>query len=357
MNDAQDLRRASMNDAQDGRRASMNDAQDGQRASATAAGEQPGRGRAGRARVVVSGASGLIGGALVASLRRDGVEVLRLVRRQARQSDEVSWSPGEPSDGSVPLDPAALAGADAVVCLNGASIGRLPWTRGYREVLRRSRIAPTRTIATAIRALGADAPAFLSASAVGVYGDRPGERLTESSRAPRGAERTFLGELCEEWEREALAAGPHSRVVLLRTAPLLHRRGVLKPLIALTRFGLSGPLGTGRQFWPWISLDDEVRAIRHLIDSELSGPVNLVGPTPASANDTGRALADAMHRPFLLPAPAWALRLGLGREAADSLLLADALVQPRALLDSGFAFAHATPEDAIASALSAPAAG
>jgi len=315
------------------------------------AGEQVGRDRAGRARVVVSGASGLIGGALVASLRRDGIEAVRLVRRPAQNSDEVSWAPGEAA-----LDPAVLAGAAAVVCLNGASIGRLPWTKDYRDRLRESRIAPTRAIAAAVRELGADAPAFLSASAVGFYGDRPGERLTESSRAARGPERTFLGGLCEEWEREALAAGPHARVVLLRTAPLLHRRGVLKPLIALTRFGLSGPLGSGRQFWPWISLDDEVRAIRYLIDSDLSGPVNLVGPTPASANDTGRALAAAMHRPFLLPAPAWALRLGLGREAADSLLLADARVQPRALLDSGFAFTHATPEAAIASALSAPAA-
>ncbi|MBL3686028.1 TIGR01777 family protein [Leucobacter zeae] len=315
----------------------MSDAQEGRRTDAS---------RRGAARVVVSGASGLIGSALVDSLRADGIDVVRLVRRPARASDEFSWAPGE-----APLDPDALAGADAVVCLNGASIGRLPWTRSYRSELRRSRIAPTRTIAAALRELGPAAPALLAASAVGVYGDRPGERLTESSRGARGAERTFLGELCEEWEREALAAGPGARVVLLRTAPLLHRRGVLKPLVALTRFGLSGPLGSGRQFWPWISLEDEVRAIRHLIDSDFAGPVNLVGPRPATANETGRALARAMRRPFLVPAPAWALRLGLGRDAADSLLLADARVEPSALVDTGFAFAHPTPESAIAAAL------
>lgn len=292
--------------------------------------------------VIVSGGSGLIGQELVRALRADGARVVQLVRRRARTADEVEWLTDE-----APLDPAVLEGATAVVNLNGASIGRLPWTGRYREMLRESRIAPTRTLAAAIRALGANAPALVSASAVGFYGDRPGAELTESS----GPGQTFLAQLCVEWEAAALASGPHARVALLRTAPILHPRGVLKPMIALTRFGLSGPLGGGEQIWPWISLEDEVRAIRHLIGTEISKPVNLCGPVKASANEIGRALARSMHRPYAIPSPAWALRLGLGRDAADSLLLADAAATPRVLLDSGFEFSHETAEQAVAASL------
>lgn len=297
------------------------------------------------AHVVIAGASGLIGGALTWSLQADGIRVTRLVRRPPQAPDEVEWHPGSDA-----LDPAALAGADAVVGLNGASIGRLPWTPSYRETLRESRLAPTRTLAAAIRQLGSDAPAFLSASATGFYGDRPGEILSEDS----GPGTTFLAELCVEWEGAALAAGPSARVVHLRTAPLLHRQGVLKPLITLTNLGLSGPLGNGRQVWPWISLDDEVRAIRHLIDSTVSGPVNLTGPGTATASEIGRELAAAMRRPFLVPAPAWALRLGLGRDAADALLLPDANTVPSALEHSGFSFHHPTAAAAIVAALAEP---
>ncbi|MEJ6488410.1 TIGR01777 family oxidoreductase [Leucobacter sp. USCH14] len=297
---------------------------------------------AARPRVVVSGASGLIGAALVRSLEADGVSVTRLVRRAPRRPREVEWRPG-----TAALDPAILAGARAVVCLNGASIGRLPWTRAYRDTLLASRIAPTRTIAAALRELGTDAPPLLSASAVGYYGDRPNERLSESS----GPGSTFLADVCVAWESAAREAGPGVRVVLLRTAPLIERGGVLKPLLLLTRLGLSGPLGGGEQHWPWISLTDEVRAIRHLIDSDVSGPVNLTGPTPATANDTGWALARTLRRPFLVPAPSWALRLALGRDAADSLLLSDAEVAPDALLASGFRFTHRTVEEAVDAAL------
>ncbi len=292
-------------------------------------------------RVVVAGSSGLIGSALVASLSADGAEVVRLVRRPARAADEVEWL----TDGR-PLDPGVLDGADAVVGLNGASIARLPWTSGYRRTLHRSRIEPARVLATALARLGAGAPAFLSGSAVGIYGDRPGERLDESSATGS----TFLAGLCQEWEAAARAVAPHSRVVLLRTAPLLHRRGVLRPMLTLTRLGLAGPLGSGRQIWPWISLDDEVRAIRHLIGADIDGAVNLCGPVPATANDIGRGLARAMHRPYLLPAPAWALRTALG-DAADSLLLPDADVRPRALIDSGFVFAHETYQQALTAEL------
>lgn len=293
-------------------------------------------------RIVLAGASGLIGGALVHALRVDGFRTVQLVRRPAHGPDEIEWLTSD-----APLPPDALAGAAAVVGLNGASIGRLPWTPAYRDTLRRSRLEPTAALATALRRLGVDAPPLLSASAVGYYGDRPGEALDERS----GPGSTFLADLCRDWEAAALAAGPHSRVVLLRTAPLLHRRGVLQPLIALTRLGLSGPLGSGRQIWPWITLADHVRAVRHLIAADVEGPVNLTGPEPATANDIGRELARSLHRPFALPAPAWALRLGLGRAAADSLLLADARVAPAVLERSGFEFAHRTHVDAVAAAL------
>lgn len=292
-------------------------------------------------RIVVSGASGLIGSALVSSLRADGAEVTTLVRRTPRTETELPW---DPADGA--LDPDVLAGADAVVALGGASVGRLPWTRGYRRELIDSRLQSTRTLTTALRALRTDAPAFLSASAVGYYGSAPGEVLTED--APAG--RTFLADLAARWEAEARRAEEHTRVALLRTAPVIHRRGVLRPLIQLTRFGVAGPLGPGAQIWPWISLDDEVRAIRHVIEAKLSGPVNLSGPTPASANDIGRAVARRMGRPFWLPAPSWALRLALGA-AADSLLLSDADVRPAVLEGSGFDFRHATAAEAVAAAL------
>ncbi len=291
--------------------------------------------------IIVSGSSGLVGSALVRSLRTDDIGVTRLVRHEPRAVDEVRWDPQQP------LDPAVLAGASAVVNLNGASIGRLPWTGGYRQQLVESRIRSTATLAAAIRQLGRAAPLFVSASAVGYYGDRPGERLTESASVGD----TFLAELSADWEATALNVGPDARVALLRTAPILHPQGVLKPLVLLTKLGVSGPLGGGKQIWPWISLTDEVRAIRHVIDRGLTGPVNLTGPEPASANDIGRAIAAELSRPYVVPAPKWALRLALGRDAADSLLLSDANVAPEALLESGFEFEHPTVQRAVASAL------
>lgn len=289
-------------------------------------------------RVVVGGASGLIGSALVESLRADGVSVTRLVRRAPERPDEVEWLTTPSS-----LDPAVLAGADAVVGLNGASIGRFPWTRAYKSQLVWSRITPTRALARAARELGTDAPHLVSASAVGYYGTAPGVRLTEHS--PRGE--SFLADLCGEWEGAALAAGPHARVSLLRTAPVVHPDGVLKPLLLLTRLGAGGPIGRGTQAWPWISLEDQVRAIRHVIETRIEGPVNLAGPTRATAHDLGFAVAVRMNRPYLVRAPAWAMKLVLGRDATQALLTADMHVVPEVLEESGFAFRHRTVEDAV----------
>ncbi|MDQ1129099.1 TIGR01777 family oxidoreductase [Microbacterium sp. SORGH_AS_0888] len=295
-------------------------------------------------RVVLAGASGLIGTALAASLRSDGFTVTRLVRRPVSAPDEARWAPGEEA-----LDPEILRGATAVVGLSGASVGHFPWTPRYKSTLLWSRLSPTRTLASAIRVLGADAPAFVNASAVGYYGSR-GRGLRED--APAGS--SFLAEVCAAWEREALRAGEHARVAMLRTAPVVHAEGVLKPLLLLTRLGLAGPIGRGTQVWPWISLEDEVRAIRHVIDADIAGPVNLTGPARATANDLGFALAVRMNRPFLVRAPAWGMKLVLGADATEALLTCDLEVEPAVLTASGFAFRQPTVEDAVAAALPRP---
>tara|TARA_R110002020_G_scaffold4611_5_gene19997 strand:- start:1317 stop:2213 length:897 start_codon:yes stop_codon:yes gene_type:complete len=293
-------------------------------------------------RVVIAGASGLIGRTLTDNLLADGVEVTTLVRREPQGPSEVRWLDGSP------LDPSVLEGATAVVNLNGASIGRIPWTSSYKRTLVSSRLEATGVLAKALRTLGDNAPAFVSASAIGYYGSVPGRELREDAGPGDG----FLSDLCVEWEATARTAGS-ARVALLRTAPVVHPESVLKPLILLTRFGLSGPMGRGTQVWPWISLVDEVRAIRHVIDAQLEGPVNLSGPTRATANDLGFALARRMNRPYILRAPAWALRLGLGRDMADAVLLVDAHVVPAALEASGFTFTHTTVDEAVAAVIPA----
>ncbi|MDQ1126899.1 uncharacterized protein (TIGR01777 family) [Microbacterium sp. SORGH_AS 505] len=292
-------------------------------------------------RVVVSGASGLIGRALIDSLVADGYAVTRLVRHPAQGPDEVTWSPGEK-----PLDPQVLAGAEAVVNFNGATIGRFPWTASYKKQLVWSRLRPTQTLARALRELGEDAPLFVSSSASGYY-PPDGHGRTFDETGPRGD--AFLSELCGEWEAAAVASG--ARTALLRTAPVVHRDGVLKPLLLLTKLGLSGPLGRGTQVWPWISLDDEIRGIRHVMDHSITGPVNLTGPERATANDLGFALARRLNRPYLLRAPLWAIRLVLGKDAVDALLATDSHVVPAVLLESRFEFHHPTVEDAVAAAV------
>lgn len=296
-------------------------------------------------RVVIAGASGLIGSALVDSLRADGVEVTSLVRHAPSGPHERQWL-----QDAAPLDPDVIAGADAVVCLNGASIGHFPWTPSYKSTLLWSRVTPTRTLAAAVRALGDDAPALVNASATGFYGSQPRVVLTESSDRGSG----LLADICVDWEAAARDAGDKARVALLRTAPVVHEQGVLKPLLLLTKLGVSGPIGRGTQVWPWISLDDEVRAIRHVIDSDIAGPVNLTGPTRATANDLGFALAQRMNRPYVLRAPVWGVKLALGKDATEALLTSDADVRPTVLEDTGYTFTHRTVEEAVASAVPAP---
>ncbi|CAH0204829.1 TIGR01777 family protein [Plantibacter sp. VKM Ac-2885] len=292
-------------------------------------------------RIVIGGASGLIGTALGRSLETDGHDVVRLVRRPARGAGEAEWDPL-----AGVLDPAVLSGADAVVNLSGASLGKLPWTAAYRSTILWSRLSATRTLVDAMNRAEQPPAAFLSGSAVGYYGDRPGETLTEDSSRGTG----FLADVVVAWEDSALAAPDAVRTVLLRNGIVVDLAGVLKPLAPLTRFGVAGPLGSGRQFWPWIGLQDEVRAITHLLTSTLSGPVNLCGPQAARADDLMFELARRMNRPYLLRVPKFALKALLG-DAADGLLLSDQRVEPRRLLDDGFTFSTPTVEQALAEAL------
>lgn len=292
-------------------------------------------------RIVIGGASGLIGTALGRSLETDGHDVVRLVRRPARGAGEAAWDPL-----AGVLDPAVLSGADAVVNLSGASLGKLPWTAAYRSTILWSRLSATRTLVDAMNRAEQPPAAFLSGSAVGYYGDRPGETLTEDSSRGAG----YLADVVVAWEDSALAAPDAVRTVLLRNGIVVDLAGVLKPLAPLTRFGVAGPLGSGRQFWPWIGLQDEVRAITHLLTSTLSGPVNLCGPQAARADDLMFELARRMNRPYLLRVPKFALKALLG-DAADGLLLSDQRVEPRRLLDDGFTFSTPTVEQALAEAL------
>ena len=297
--------------------------------------------------VAITGASGLIGTALTASLRADGIRVIHFVRRPATGPDEIEWNPGV--DG---VDPAGLRGVDAVVNLSGTGIGDKRWTEEYKRTLLSSRVGPTRTIAEAIAAARADGPRVLvSGSAVGYYGDT-GDRVVDES-APSGS--GYLARICQEWEAAAGAAvAAGARVVYLRTGLVLARDGgLLARLKPLFRFGLGGRLGSGRQYQPWISLVDEVRAIRFALDTEaVSGPMNATGPEPVTNREFTRDLARAVHRPAVAIVPAPALRLVLGEFADEGVLVGQRAV-PAALLEHGFAFEHATLPDALAWALGA----
>jgi uncharacterized protein (TIGR01777 family) len=292
-------------------------------------------------RIVVSGASGLIGQPLVQALRAGGHRVTTLVRRAPKNANEIRWNPdaGE-------LDAGALDGVDAVINLSGASIGRIPWTLPYRRELVSSRINATQLLAETMAGMSKPPATFLSGSAIGFYGDRPRVRLDDDS--PRGD--GFVPELVLAWEQAAALAPPQTRVVTLRTSVVVAKSGGLAPVRLLTAFGLGSRFGSGRQFWPWISLEDEVRAIVHLLSSSISGPVVLAGPTPATADEITRAYADILKRPRWLPVPAWAIRLGLG-DAGEHLLLADVQLQPVRLAAGGFEWRHRTVRDAIRAAL------
>jgi uncharacterized protein len=293
-------------------------------------------------RILVSGATGFIGTELVRALEADGHTVLRLVRSKPRLATDVHWAPATGA-----LDPAVMETVDAVINLSGASTGHLPWTAAYKTEIRQSRVLATSTLAAAISAAKHPPTVFLNGSAVGIYGDRPGEVLTEQS--PRGA--GFFPEVVGAWEAAALHVPAATRVVTFRTGVVVGRGGAFTPLLPLTRVGLGSRFGSGTQNWPWISLRDEVAGILHLLTSKLGGPVNLSGPAPATAGEITAYLARRMRRPYLFRIPARVIR-GLLGDAGTELLLTSENVSPKLLVDDGFEFTHPTAESAIDAMLS-----
>ncbi len=298
-------------------------------------------------KVAVTGSSGLIGTRLVAALRADGHEVLRLVRRTPRTADEHRWDPQHRR-----IDPALLSDVDAVVNLAGTPIRPRPFTAGYKQQLRSSRLDSTITVSEALAAAATADPGrrrvLLSASAVGYYGDT-GDRPVQED-APPGSD--FLARLCVDWEAATRAAEDAGvRVVHLRTGLVVGRDAMLVRILGLVfRAGLGGRMGSGRQYWPWISLDDEVDAMRFLLTADVSGPVNLTGPAPVTNAEFVRRLAAAVHRPAVLPVPGPVLSLALGEFGRSSVLAGQRAV-PAALERAGYQWTHRDLDDAFRAAL------
>ena len=297
-------------------------------------------------RVAVTGARGLIGGALAASLRADGHEVVGVSRSADLAEPTVVW---DVELGTIDTD--ALEGLDAIVHLAGQSIaGR--WTSARKSAIMSSRVESTKLLAAAVSRLDAKPPVFVCGSAIGFYGGRGDDELTERALPGDG----FLADVCKRWE---LAAVPVTdagvRLVRIRTGLVVGPGAeALRRMVRITKLGAGGPLGPGQQWWSWISLDDEVRAIRHLIDADsLVGPVNLAAPNPLRQREFQRALSTALRRPSFMPAPRFAIRAALG-EMGQALLLDSTRVFPDVLVDSGFQFEHPVLADALDAALRSP---
>jgi hypothetical protein len=300
-------------------------------------------------RIAVTGASGLIGGALVQALAAAGNDVLRLVRREPGAGGEVRW---DPATGSI--DRAALEGLDAVVHLAGENIAGARWTEARKARLRSSRVGPTRFLAETLSGLERGPGILVSASAIGYYGDRGDSWLTEGE--PPADD--FLGRLCVEWEAAARpAARAGIRLVQLRTGIVLSPSGgALAKMLLPFRLGLGGVVGSGAQYFSWIALDDVIGVIRHLLErSDLAGPVNAVAPAPVTNAELTKTLGSVLGRPTVLPVPAFALRLALG-EMADAVL-GSARVRPERLVATGYRFAFPELEGALRHVLHRPAAG
>ena len=287
-------------------------------------------------RVLISGAGGLVGTELTKQLRALGHEPIALVRREAAGDHEISWKPGVER-----LDPEIMESIDAVVNLGGATTGRIPWTKNYMQTLISSRLDTTRTLVEAINA-SKNQPKVLVSGSAGIYGDRGDELLDETAGKGEG----FLSDLASAWEAEAQKA--NTRVVLARTTLVMSKKlGALGRLLPLIKAGIGGPLGSGNQWWAWISLEDEARAIIHLIDNdETTGAYNLTAPEPATCKEMVVALGKALKRPTFFRVPSWVMRLLIG-VAADELLLCSQKMTATKLLSTGFEFNHPTLKDAV----------
>ena len=294
-------------------------------------------------KIVISGASGLIGTQLVTTLKSSGHEVVQLVRRSAA-AGQIMWDPK-----SGRLDPASLEGCDAVIHLSGAGIGDKRWSDAYRKEILDSRTATTSLLANTIASLQRKPSVFLSGSAIGIYGARGDEQLTETSEHGTG----FLADVCEQWEaaaKPAIDAGV--RTVFLRTGIVLSPKGgALKKLLPLFRLGVGGKFGNGKQWQSWISMDDEVASIIHLLTANVSGAVNLTAPQPVTNAEFTKVLARVVKRPAIVPVPTFAPKILLGGELADALLFTGQRVMPQALTASGYVFKHSTLESALRSLL------
>jgi uncharacterized protein (TIGR01777 family) len=288
-------------------------------------------------RVLISGAGGLVGTELIKQLKALGHEPIALVRREAAGDHEISWKPGVER-----LDPEIMESIDAVVNLGGATTGRIPWTKNYMQTLISSRLDTTKTLVEAINASKNQPKVLVSGSASGIYGDRGDELLDETAGKGEG----FLSDLASAWEAEAQKA--NTRVVLARTTLVMSKKlGALGRLLPLIKAGIGGPLGSGNQWWAWISLEDEARAIIHLIDNdETTGAYNLTAPEPATCKEMVVALGKALKSPTFFRVPSWAMRLLVG-VAADELLLCSQKMIATKLLSTGFEFNHPTLKDAV----------
>jgi uncharacterized protein len=300
-------------------------------------------------KIAITGSTGLIGEALIASLKSDGHIIQRVVRDRAKAGPhDVVWDLG-----SRTIDAVALEGVDAVVHLAGEPIGASRWTDETKRRIHDSREIGTTLIAEALAGLPDKPAVFVSSSAVGYYGDRGDEILTEASSPGDD----FMAGICVAWEaaaQPAIDAG--IRTVHPRTGVVIAEEGPLIDKIDLPfKLGVGGKVGSGKQYVPWISLEDEVRALRFLIDSELSGPVNLVAPTPVTNLELTKALGEVMRRPTVFPIPAFAIRLLYG-EMGETLATVSNRVLPKVLLDAGFTFAHTDIRSALRVALDKPAA-
>lgn len=290
--------------------------------------------------ILVSGTGGFIGSALFDFLKSQGENVTRLVRGATPAPRDIWWDPRVGS-----ISPERMAGIDAVVHLAGASISSRRWTPTWKSEIRDTRIHTTRFLAEACAAMSHQPRVFVCASAVGFYGDRGDERLTEKSAAGKG----FLADVCREWEQAAQPAREAGiRVVHLRLGMVLGTGGgALAKMLPAFRWGLGGRLGTGRQFMSWISIDDVVAAIHHVLyNDDIHGPVNIVSPNPVTNAEFTRALAEILRRPAVMGLPAPLLRILLG-ELADELLLSSTQALPAVLSDAGFTFQHADLRTAL----------
>jgi uncharacterized protein len=301
--------------------------------------------------ILVTGASGLIGTALVERLRGESHTVTRLVRTASgpgQVSTDVTWSPEK---GQIDVTGLERAGPfDGVVHLAGAGIGDRRWSRARKRLVLESRTDSTRLLVDSLLRLSARPPVLISASAVGFYGDRGDEELTEESPSGDG----FLAEVCRAWEAAARpAADGGIRTVLLRTGIVLSRHGgAWGKQLPLFRIGLGGRMGRGDQYRSWITLDDEIGAVLHgLTDEGLSGPVNATAPEPATDAELAKAIGAVLHRPTVMVVPATALRVVLGSEMAEELVLGGQRVLPRALESAGYSFAHPQLDDAVRAVL------